>query len=522
MSLSKILLSLFLSVSSVANADILFLDMNKAPLEIAAAKRAAAARGEKLIVIPAPGNSSSGMTIEQFGQELQLLKAQKVSLSSVVVSGHDGNGNFSGDNGSLSATHIRDAFEKAKPVGDNVRSLLLWGCYTTTPGSIEFRWKNALPNVSAVIGFDGSAPSKERLGSHTYLEDYLKREESLLKIRDARQLAAAYNSIRNIKLMKSAACINDTYLTPTTAPRTMQSILGSCMNVPATTKESEQFTCYFESKPGCETIPANTPQSPLRVYYNHLQATSHCNDQLLTASIYRADPDSVIRLILFDNVVTNFQKLNSGEIAHINKMLEDAQAPAELRIGDLTKMNRSDIRKLLGQVKSALTVPNEILYKDNSDSEIEAIAGRVATFDMASKMGSTLHSLGTGCVPFEWVEPNARGTSSCIPQMKDFESVKSKEVSALHRRAVRKSSEEIEKKVLASPAGAEYHRVYARAIEARTDEETQKLYNEIDRVYSEQIQTQIVAELERLASLPETSEIRRREIQNHIRDVRRR
>ena len=44
---------LILTLSQICHADILFIDTNNAPDEIKAAQKAADARGEKLIVIPA-------------------------------------------------------------------------------------------------------------------------------------------------------------------------------------------------------------------------------------------------------------------------------------------------------------------------------------------------------------------------------------------------------------------------------------------------------------------------------------
>ncbi len=523
MRLIRLVLTSILFSTGVARADILFLDMNKAPLEIAAARRAAAARGERLIVIPNPSSAvdSQRMTSEKLGEELQRLKAQSVNLSSVVISGHDGNGHFGGGNGSITSAALREAFDKAKPLGNNVRSLLLWGCYTATPGSIEFRWKASLPNVAAVVGFDGTAPSKERLGSQTYLEDFLTRERSLLEIRDANQLAAAYNRIRNIGLMQSAACVNDTYLKPNRAPQSMQSILGACRSVAAVPPEAEQYACYFEARDGCEVVPANTPQSPLRTYYNHLQATGHCNEALENAGIHRAEPDTVIRLILFENVIANFQKLNAAEIGNINRVLAQIGAPADVRIGDLTKMNRAQIRVLLDKVTNALAMPYGDRAKLNTDAEVEANVDRQVAYQMASSIGSTLYGLRNDCVPFEWVEPNAHSASSCIAQMSNIERTKQIARSELHQEAARRTYDEIEAQVRSSPAGAEYRRAEELMKQATASrEERSQRRREVERLEREQIIPQSIAGLEQLAQQPGTSEARRRAIQVQILAIR--
>ncbi len=527
---SKLILGIILLSSQLATADILFLDMNNAPLEIAAARRAAAARGESVIVIPGPTQRAAnrnGFRKEQLDQELQRLKSQRANISSVVISGHDGNGSFSGDLGSIGAEDLRSAFAKAKPVGDNARSLLLWGCYTATPGSIEFRWKDSLPGVVAVAGYDGSAPARERLGSHTYLEDFLKKEKSLLQIRDARQLAAAYNSIRNINVMKAAACVNDTYLQPGKAPRTMQSILGECKDVATNAPAAEQFSCFFESRAGCETLPANTPDSPLRTYYNHLHATSHCDPQLRAAGVRRADPHSVISLILFQNVVANMQKLNAAEIAHLNQTLQETGAPADLRIGDLTTMKRGEIRALLEKVKLHFNSKFDGTKKD-TDAEVELEAKRNVAYRMVSGIANSLHQLQERCVPFDWVEPTGRSASSCIPKAANVQADIASGKKRLHESAVYSLHREARSRSESAIEGPELRRANERvralySDRTATEVERSRAEQEVDRLRDAQeqiLQPRVISELERAAQQPSTSPERRRAIAAHIADLR--
>lgn len=529
---SKLIFGAIFLATQFAHADILFLDMNNAPQEIAAARRAAAARGERVIVLPDPSQPTArreyGFLKEQLEQELQRLKTQRANISSVVISGHDGTGSFSGDHGSIKAEDLRSAFSKAKPVGDNAKSLLLWGCYTATPGSIEFRWKDTLPGVAAVAGYDGSAPAKERLGSHTYLEDFLKKENSLLQIRDTRQLAAAYNSIRNINVMKAAACINDTYLQPGKAPRTMQSILGECKDVATSVPSAEQYSCYFESRANCETLPANTPDSPLRTYYNHLQATNHCNSQLQAAGVRRADPDSVIRLILFNQVVENMQKLNAAEIAYLNQTLQDLGAPADLRIGDLTMMKRGEIRALLDKVKLQFNTNFDGSTKLDTDAQVELEAKRQVAFSMVSGMANSLHELQERCVPFDWVEPNARSASSCIPRAANVQADIGKQKTAIHQSAVYKIAQDARTRVEADAETPELRRANERlrAVAANrnvTEAELNRAYDEVDRLregQEQRLQPQVISELERVAQQPNISPERRRAIEQHIATLR--
>ena len=170
-------------------------------------------------------NGVSGSTVSKL---LADLESKGTKLSSIIISGHDGNGSFAGEGGDLSYADLKAAADKNPTVVDGVHSLLLWGCYSTTPASIEFKWKTSLPNLHAIVGFNGSAPFGDKPASSFYLTDFLKKEPNLESIHDARELDAQFKSIRSLSAMTAAGCINGTYLQSHKAPVSLQQILGSC------------------------------------------------------------------------------------------------------------------------------------------------------------------------------------------------------------------------------------------------------------------------------------------------------
>ena len=406
----KLLPFLFLFLSVKASADILFLDLNNAPLEIAAARRAAAARGERLIVIPADGETLRG---DNLAEELAELKNQNVRLTSMVISGHDGNGAFSGTRGNLSEEEVRGALQANPPMADTIRSLLLWGCYTATPASIELVWKQAFPNLVAVAGFDGSAPLSDKPGSSTYLEDFLKIEERLTKMTDINALNSAFLTLRNVPLMTSAACVNGVFLKPGQRPRTMNQIMGECSERLARARREAgdvsslegRYSCYFEAAEGCEDPPANKQSSDLRSYYNEIQNTAHCSEAFEASDLHLPSPDQVIRLIYFRNVVDNFVFNYQIDIDRLNGFLDQLGAPSELKIGDLRGMTRAQIRQKYDDINNFLNGIKKPATSNMSEVDIEFQAlVKLAQIHVQTHSNTLRHMEG---VPFSWVEPNS-------------------------------------------------------------------------------------------------------------------
>lgn len=497
--MKSFLIFAFALFSLNASADILFLDLNDAPAEIAAARRAAAARGERVIVFPvvAPEvrrriqelrsvyerassvrsackenceslqqqqnsaynalqsvRNENRMNGEKLKEEIGRLKAQNTTLTSIVISGHDGNGGFGGENGSLSEQQMAEALAAHPPMADSVRSLLLWGCYTATPASIEMQWKTPFPNLVAVAGFDGSAPGKDKLGAATYLEDFLKKEKQLTAMTDARQLNNAFLSIRNISIMTSAACVNGIYMRPGQAPQSMESLMGECRDLAIKIKAQKEaggstdiYQCYLLGEAGCEDPPANPHSSPLRQYYNDLQATKHCDEALSSVGIVRPSPDEVIRLIYFRNVVNNYEIIHKEDIDKVNAVLDKVNAAPDLRIKDFSKMSRAEIIKKFAAI-TEYTDKNKIkITPEMTEEDIEFNSSLQLVQSHVEIHASVLNKLGN--IPFEWVEPNAAEKSKMFTLTEGIETFRRREygkvanaaVSAIRERALSMSPE---------------------------------------------------------------------------------
>lgn len=470
-------LALFLLLSGgAANADILFLDMNDGPMEVAAAQRAAAKRGEKLIVWPesspevkalevqvraartrfvsaeracvasSPESSACGTNMEaasnaysalaskleevkprfderQLAKALQEQSKQGVKVSSVIISGHDGNGMFSGVNGGIGSKGIKEAFAKVPSLRDGVRSIGLWGCYTTTMGQVEGNWKHVFPNSSLVAGYDGSAPANTRLASATYLEDVLAREAQLLKITDRNELNKAFRSLRNVTATHASLCLNhDLFVSVDGKPTSISEELGACKPSAKDEQSEAKMNCYLNGEEGCTDVPSTTGAGPLREFYNSLQASSHCDETLRKMSINRPSRDVLIRLIFDKQVRANFKENFKDELNYLDEMLEKLNAPKEMRFVGLDKMTRKNFLDQVKALKSYLNERYKALNQIEDPAARELAMGDYEELTSAQRALSALGSLSPGEIPFGWVEPNATEKSEgySIPAIKNL------------------------------------------------------------------------------------------------------
>jgi hypothetical protein len=192
-----ILLSLF----SLAQAQdkILFIDLNDGKTEIAAAKRVAQAKGKELIVYPQQG--------EQFKYEDLKSIIEKNSFSSLCLSGHNGGNSYGGATGNVDVGELMSAIDSS-PSHNSIEGLYLLGCNSTNKAKIFF-WKEALPNLKFIAGYDGSAPLSSNANGVKYFEDALGKQSQIASAKNAqtlKQLMTTLNSVNNFESAVYANC----------------------------------------------------------------------------------------------------------------------------------------------------------------------------------------------------------------------------------------------------------------------------------------------------------------------------
>ncbi len=438
---------LLLVTSFQSRADILFLDLNGNPKEVEAAQAAAKKRGEKVIVIPnvttemkvkkqklkearekanddfyrkgcTVGTSSekcSGVTEKlseavrqenEFKEKNQLngaelskaiteLKKKDIKLSTVVVSGHDGNGAFGGSFGDLTDKDIANAFINNPPMGEGIRSLALWGCYTANVSSLSMYWKRSFPQAEVVMGFDKKGPLGNSPANWALLKDFLSKEKELSKIKDQNELRKALKGLDGVRITEAAICVGG-IMTNKKASMDLANAQKMCEG--AFLKNKSLYTCYLNAEKDCPNPPANTDDSDLRTFYESFQDYVHCAEILPPEKqVGMPSGDTMIRLIHFADVKKNFVANFPLEIANYNGLLDKVGAPKELQWGDVQKMSRAEILAKLNATSK---------YLEGKVGEESALAPEFTAINKFLTLGIQ-PVLGDLNVPFTWVEAGA-------------------------------------------------------------------------------------------------------------------
>ncbi len=420
-------LAIFFNLNT-AHADILFLDLNNSPKEIEAAKKAAKQRGEKLIVFPDGSTSYDTDFSSQLSEKLQQMKKDKIQskISSVILSGHNGNGHFTGSKASLSYVELQEVIESNPELTESVKSLYLWGCYTSTPGSVINHWKPTFKNLDVIIGFDGVAPANNSLSGHKFLTDALIKEKKMSTAQTDKDLKIIFNDLAHVRNIDASICVSDTYVSKKKFS-SLNKLMEQC-NIEESKKWAEIYDCYMNGispkSPenqglDCSDVPKNTSNSKLRDLYNYLQDTSHCDDIINT---HGRDRDEIIRLIFSKNVMKNFLENNKECTSQINSFLANSSSAVKVDVQDLLNSKRSEIKKKSSEIAKAVHLESN-QFQRNLDKKTYTqtqTVNELTNASLASRCVSRLDAinyLNPGVIPFSWVEPNSNDNSK-------FESVK--------------------------------------------------------------------------------------------------
>jgi hypothetical protein len=394
----------------------LFVDVNLGDLEIDAARAAACQRGERFEVVPqnykevtvfsdnitkltAKQNACIKLhTLEKCGAEntavekayselrsytekqvpikdqvakkLAELNLEKVKLTNVSISGHDGGGSFGGYKGGFSRQDFASIMADY-PEMNEVESLLLLGCYTGVRHEV-FAWKAIFPKVKLIGGYDGSAPNSTRPQGHQYITDILTKEKKLTSLKNPAQIDSDVKNMLNGLNMLSAAI----YLNPACEDNEDGFYYASKLN-----RKFEKFELndcekivgemsalsieYQKYESGELEPPTDTgPNGALRKIYDKVRTHEHC----LSQGNYAFESNSVFFLLFWEGLKKNFSEYYENDMLEAEKIIATIQ-PEEV-IKNLEAKNlelQKQIEETEKQVAEYATDPTGVMKKYNEE-----------------------------------------------------------------------------------------------------------------------------------------------------------
>lgn len=381
-----IVLSSFLSFSLFAADKVLFIDANDNPTEIKVAREAAQAQGKEIVIYPGRGKKVNE-------EELSKL-FDNHSFSSVSFSGHSGALSFYGEHGELNL-HEFVSLIKDKPSAKNIQSLYLLGCNTGNKSKIMF-WKEALPNLKFIAGFDGVSPLGTNQAGLNYYADVLKNENKILSSANAIEIKNNLESLKNVKsfptslLVKCNEQTDYLYQPKTNLGKTFSNFtVKECVEL--IEKFGKEYVFDINQAISGKVDPKKLPSTTLKKYYEAARQKEHCEED--NKASLDANKILFLRFIQgFDSNFSNYFQKQLGEMIDqlkivSNDLSKNIDTQIKMREEELAKIENSpdhakniidnNLKSIDKMLQSLGTTPlvkgciEALSLKNMSDSEIE-------------------------------------------------------------------------------------------------------------------------------------------------------
>jgi len=406
-------------------ADILFLNFNRNTSAVKAAQRAARTRGERLIVLPpSPRPRDYKLNPDQLTSELENIRRQHIVISSVVFSGHDGGGFFSGHDGTIESFQVNRIMRDFPDIAASVKTLVLRGCYSATLNQVQegSSWRQAFPNLHLIAGWEGRAPSSERQSSKEYVEDILTLAPQLVAAADATQVTRLYRQIGLYDTTHNAAwirtCQDSFYMRSEDAahnrdPFSFSDMSSLCSSKRSEFEEKKQIieSYFYAVDDAHQNPPSNTSSSELRSAYSMLRQWEHCLKPEYLGALADSpmlNPDMIIRLIFFKNVAGNFARLMDlpGLQAAIGAFWTPPMSP--LTLPDFRHATRAQVNHWITSLGEFTAQAQEnfshLPVLEQTPEKFRLLAKLRLAYSLSNNI---LHRLEPEYLPFSWVEPGS-------------------------------------------------------------------------------------------------------------------
>lgn len=461
-----LLLVLYAVKAHSAEEYVLFIDTNNSPLEIKAAREAAEKSGRRLLVMPDISEKDRKAYL-QMGAKLDAARAiyekacdgknetacresekkfneaeksksdlletfqlteEKVSgflaahqnktVSSVVISGHDGTGSFSGEFGGVSDIYLATELEKYPNMKNAIRTLHLWGCYTTSPGSLLLNWKKHFPNISLLTGYEGRAPLADKPAGWHYLKGVLAKEPELLRAGDSAKLQRLLKKLPGANQVTAAIYSCGDYAT-NKEHYSLTELDQRCNALrPQLEDKGPEFECYLKgSEEKCANPPEDIARGSVRQFYELLHKSAACT-QISKDQVFRTySRDSAIRLVFGREVQKNFENIYAKKLSEIDETLEKLGAPERIRFKKVGSLSRREVLQRIDDLLDFLRKQKHDPMQDPEKFEITERDAQIASLrQFQERISNTLAQLPDFCVPFNWTEPNQKQKSDCMTE----------------------------------------------------------------------------------------------------------
>ena len=341
-------------------------------------------------------------TLEEGLSEIQLAPNETINLA---ISGHFAGGEFTGNLGKLNVKEIDRVFAKFPQLRAAVTKLHLLGCYTNTFGQVETMWRRVFPKARVLVGFYHQSPVGDDSKNLKFIRLMVKLDEAFNRARTEADFKKIEKILSRVGV-KVALAIDDFY--KTSSGRFLriseQQVRGSACMKHLTVGERDDF---LRTMSGELSIPQNTSNSYLRTYYTDLRNHTLC----LEEPVFRRaqpdvpHPDKLIRLIFYNNVLTNFKRMHQADIANMNALFQSAGVPNALSLQRINLYDRAEMSAWRKEVTAHLEARKNDLFNGGTAER---------GLKVLNDFSRVIFDLDPYCSSLDWLEPSGFSRSQCF------------------------------------------------------------------------------------------------------------
>jgi hypothetical protein len=296
--------------------------------------------------------------VDSFGQMAKSLANDGVAITTIIASGHDGGGNIDGVLGDISKVEIASvmnvAYMDRPDLKKQLRSVLMWGCYTATPAEVMY-WRAVLPDLYMIAGFSSSGPLNTRESSGGLMKDLMLQTDEIITDYEGKKLL---KKIRGVNYMLDAlpalfvrTCSESEYY----YHRTEDDVEGKIIKEgfgpfkDFLDCESEQLAFSTALGPyldGDMEIPVNTSKTELRALYRKIRQRAHCFQELkqnyVTGDrtgllLFFHEVKQIFADLFTDQINQARKELGELDFDQINRLLKEQKKELEAQLAGSTK-----------------------------------------------------------------------------------------------------------------------------------------------------------------------------------------
>ena len=292
-----------------------------------------------------------------------------------LISAHHGGGEFSGKNGQINIKEINLALFNHSWLKNSVTHVYADGCYTVTLSMVKNnqQWRQLFPNVEVIFGNQGQSWPQYSRNDINAVQSVLNQWHDWSYNKDSK--GATKDSLRSVSDWDSATFavwIGDPenpfhweYYTTAAAlnnrkPIVMDDIFLSC-NRKKTTLNSYVSIAFKNFYPAKDFLFSESEsRSELRATYNWLRKNEHCFDFMLWDVPLHSEPNRLIRLLYWNNIINNFLG-NTGNLSQssLNSFSVDNY---EIALPELDTITRYDLILRVKKLDLALNRDKRLSY----------------------------------------------------------------------------------------------------------------------------------------------------------------